>query len=103
LEDILEEKLEGKFLNVKGAEDVARGTADSTLMDAGSTTGRAEVMRAGTSRFAEAGLKGPAADMAEVGMVSGGTEGSDEILAGASGANSDKGANGCSTLERSGW
>ena len=46
---------------MKGAADAAHGTADDTLRGAGSTTARAEVMRAGTSRFAEKGLKGQAA------------------------------------------
>jgi hypothetical protein len=87
---------------MKGAADAAHGTADSTLLGARSTM-RAEIMRAGTSRFAEAGLKGQAADMAEAGMVSAGREGSGEILAGASDANSDMVASVCSMPERSGW
>jgi hypothetical protein len=88
---------------MKGAADAAHGTADDTLRGAGSTTARAEVMRAGTSRFAEKGLKGPAADMAEVGMDLAGLEDSGEILAGASDGNSGRVASGCSTPERSGW
>jgi hypothetical protein len=83
---------------MKGAADAAHGTADGTLRGAESTMARAKVMRAGTSRFAEAGLRGQAAGMVSVGM-----EGSDEILGGASDANSVRVASGCSMPERSGW
>ena len=71
---------------MKGSADAAHGTADGTLRVAESTMARAEILRACTSRFAEAGLRG-----LEAGMVSVGTEGSGEILAGASGANSGQG------------
>ncbi len=42
---------------MKGAADAAHGTANGILPGAESTMARAEVMRAGTSRFAEAGLR----------------------------------------------
>jgi hypothetical protein len=95
----LEDNLEEKFWNMKGAADAAHGTADGTLRGAGSTMARAEGMKAGTSRFVEAGLKGQAADMAEVGMDLVGLAASGAALAG----NSGRGASGCSTPERSGW
>ncbi len=43
---------------MKGSADAAHGTADGTLRVAESTMARAESMRAGTSRFAEAGSRG---------------------------------------------
>ena len=96
---------------MKGAADAAHGTTDGTLRGAESNMARVEVMRAGTSRFAEAGLKGQAVgqvDMtrqrAEAGM---GLAGANSGGLGASGAGSDvnlgRVASGCSTLERSGW
>ena len=80
---------------MKGVADAAHGD----MRDVRSSANRAEGLRAGTSRFAEAGLKGQAADMAEVGMDSAGLEASGAGLDG----NSDRVASGCSTLERSGW
>ena len=86
---------------MKGAADAAHGTTDSTLLGARRTTARAEGTRAGTSRFAEAGSRCRAADMAEEATAA--MEGSGAVSEESSGLGSVVVASGCSTLERSGW
>ena len=94
---------------MKGAADAAHGTGNGTgsgtLRGDRNFAARVEGMRAGTSRFAEAGLRCRAADMAEAATEAmEATEVSGAVSVESSGpALVVVVASGCSTRERSGW